>query len=226
MGQLGTALLTLLMVTTPLDQISGREQAGDDAGALALAEGWAAGEPRSPYGHLEAARLGLKLGRDLDRVDAHLRDAYALAPDNPRALHLWGVLEEERGDFEGARGAQRRALFLRSDYMEARVRLAALAQRVGDWPEAERELRALIDSGDRSGGMRIQLASVQQKQGRMADAERTLVELHRSEPQNAAATRALAELYARTGRAKQSAALLRSLDPPKRELRPLRSSRR
>jgi Flp pilus assembly protein TadD len=226
MGQLGTALLALLMVATPLDQISGREQAGDDAGALALAEGWAAGEPRSPYSHLEAARLGLKLGRDLDRVDAHLRDAYALAPDNPRALHLWGVLEEERGDLEGARGAQRRALSLRSDYMEARVRLAALAQRVGDWPEAERELHALIDSGDGSSGMRIQLASVQQKQGRMVDAERTLGQLHRSEPQNAVATRALADLYARTGRPKQSAALLRSLDPPKRELRPLRSSRR
>jgi Flp pilus assembly protein TadD len=226
MGQLGSAVLAVLMAATPIDQISGREQAGDDGGALALAEGWAAGEPRSPYGHLEAARLGLKLGRDLERVDAHLRDAYALSPDNPRALHLWGVLEEERGDFEGARGAQRRALSLRSDYTEARVRLAALAQRVGDWPEAEREIRALIDSGDRSAGMRLQLASVQQKQGRMVDAERTLVELHRSEPGNAVATRALADLYASTGRTKQSAALLRSLDPPKRELRPLRSSRR
>lgn len=226
MGQLGSAVLAVLMVATPFEQISGREQAGDEAGALALAEGWAAVEPRSPYGHLEAARLGLKLGRDLERVDAHLRDAYALAPDNPRALHLWGLLEEERGDVEGARGAQRRALSLRNDYAEARVRLATLAQRVGDWPEAERELRTLIDSGDRSAGTRLQLASVQQKQGRMVEAERTLAELHRSEPQNAVATRALADLYARSGRPKQSAALLRSLEPPKRELRRLGSSRR
>jgi Flp pilus assembly protein TadD len=225
-GLFASVFLVGLVAVTPLEQISGREQAGDDAGALALAEGWAAGEPRSPLGHLEAARLGLKLGRDLDRVDAHLREAYALAPENPRALHLWGVLEEERGDFEGARGAQRRALSLRTDYTEARVRLAALAQRAGDWPEAERELRTLIDSGDRSPGTRIQLAGVQEKQGRRAEAERTLTEVHRAEPKNAAATRALADLYARTGRSKQAAALLRSLDPPRRALRPLPASRR
>jgi tetratricopeptide (TPR) repeat protein len=218
--------VAVVLSASPLDAIVAREQAGDDAGALALAESWAAADPRSPYGHLEAARLGLKLGQNLEAVDHHLRWAYALAPDNPRSLHLWGLLEEERGDIEGARAAQRRALALRSDYLEAHVRLAALAQRAKDWAEAERELRVLIAAGDRSVGTRLQLASVQEKGGHPSDAERTLTELHRAEPKNAVVTRALADLYQRTGRTKQAQALLKSLDPPKRSLRPLAASRR
>lgn len=211
---------------SPLEAIGVHEKSGDDAGALSLAESWAAAEPRSPYGHLESARLGLKLGKNLETVDSHLRWAYALAPDNPRALYLWGLLEEERGDFEGARAAQRRALALRSDYLDAHVRLAALAQRAGDWTEAEHELRTLIAAGDASVGMRLQLASVQEKAGHVQDAEKTLAELHRAEPKNAVVTRTLADFYKRTGRTKESAALFKSLEPPKRSLRPLAASRR
>jgi tetratricopeptide (TPR) repeat protein len=209
-----------------LEQIVAREQAGDDTGALALAESWAAGEPRSPYGHLEAARLGLKLGRNLEIVDSHLRWVYALAPENPRGLYLWGLLEEERGDLEGARGAQRRAIALRSDYLDAHTRLAALAQKGADWAEAERELRVIIVSGDKNAGTRLQLAAVQEKAGKQKDAERTLTDLHRAEPKNPAVTRALADLYARTGRQRQAATLSRTLDAPKRSLRPLSASRR
>jgi len=214
------------LAASPLDAVLAREKSGDDAGALALAESWAASEPRSPYGHLESARLGLKLGRNLETVDAHLRWAYALAPDNPRALHLWGLLEEERGDWEGARAAQRRALVLKSDYLDAHVRLAALAQRVGDWAEAERELRVVIAAGDRSVGTRLQLAAAQEKSGGVKEAEKTLTDLHKAEPKNAVVTRALADFYSRTGRSKQATALLKSLEPPKRSLRPLAASRR
>jgi len=127
------AVLGLVLSASPQEQVAAYEAAGNDAGALAWAEWWAQNEPRSPYGHLEAARLGLKQGTRLEMVDWHLRWAYALAPDNPRGLHLWGVLEEERGDIEGAREAQRKAIALRSDYVEAHRRLAALAQRAGDW---------------------------------------------------------------------------------------------
>ena len=155
----------VLLGVTPLEQIAAREAAGDDGGALAVAESWAATEPGSPYGHLEAARLGLKLGRSLETVDWHLRWAYALAPDNPRGLHLWGLLEEERGDLEGARGAQRKALALRSDYLDAHRKLAALAERASDWAEAEKELKYLIRAGDGDTGLKLQLARVQERSG-------------------------------------------------------------
>lgn len=225
-----TATSVMLMVSallgaTPLEQISTREAAGDDGGALAVAESWAAMEPGSPYGHLEAARLGLKLGRSLETVDWHLRWAYALAPDNPRGLHLWGLLEEERGDLEGARGAQRKAIALRTDYLDAHRKLAALADRAGDWSEAEKELRYLIRAGDGDTGLKLQLARVQERSGRPDEAESTLVGLHRAEPKNAVVTRALADLYTRTGRSQQAAALMKTLDPHKRTMRSLSASR-
>ena len=59
----GAAVLVgVLLGVAPLEQINLHEAGGDDTGALAWAEWWASTEPRSPYGHLEAARLGLKLG--------------------------------------------------------------------------------------------------------------------------------------------------------------------
>ncbi|HTS83296.1 MAG TPA: tetratricopeptide repeat protein [Myxococcaceae bacterium] len=219
-------VLGLLLGTTPMEQITAHENGGDDAGALAWAEYWAQTEPRSPYGHLEAARLGLKLGKSLETVDWHLRWAYALAPDNPRGLHLWGLLEEERGDVEGARGAQRKAIALRADYLDAHRRLAALAQRASDWPEAERELQYLIRAGDGDTGLKLQLASVQEKSGQGAQAERTLTELHKAQPKNTVVTRALADFYARTGRQKQATALLKTLEPQKKAMRSLSASRR
>ena len=218
-------LAAILLGAAPLEQIAMHEAVGDDAGALAWAEWWAQSEPRSPYGHLEAARLGLKLGTKLETVDWHLRWAYALAPDNPRGLHLWGVLEEERGDVQGAREAQRRAIALRADYVEAHRRLAALAQRAGDWPEAERELTWLIGAGDGDAGLKLQLAGVQEKSGQTAQAEKTLTDLHRAQPKNAVVTRALADLYGRTGRQKQATALLKTLDPQKKAMRALSASR-
>ena len=220
------AVLGILLSATPQEQIAAYEAAGNDVGALAWAEWWAQSEPRSPYGHLEAARLGLKLGTKLDTVDWHLRWAYALAPDNPRGLHLWGVLEEERGDVEGAREAQRKAIALRADYLDAHRRLAALAQRAGDWAEADRELRYLIGAGDGGTGLRLQLAGVQEKAGQLAEAEKTLTDLRKAQPKNTVVTRALADFYGRTGRQKQATALLKTLEPQKRAMRSLNASRR
>ncbi len=226
MAASAAVVLGVLLGTTPLEQIAAHESAGDDGGALAWAEWWAQSEPSSPYGHLESARLGLKLGKTLESVDWHLRWAYALAPDNPRGLHLWGVLEEERGDVEGARVAQRKAIALRADYLEAHRRLAALSQRAGDWPEAEKELRYLIGAGDGDTGLKLQLAGVQEKTGQAPEAERTLTDLHKAQPKNAVVTRALADFYGRTGRQKQSAALMKTLEPQKKAMRSLSASRR
>jgi len=219
-------LVGMLLSTTPQEQIAAYEAQENDAGALAWAEWWAQTEPRSPYGHLEAARLGLKLGSKLETVDWHLRWAYALAPDNPRGLHLWGLLEEERGDIPGAREAQRKAIALRADYLDAHRKLAALAQRAGDWPEAEKELHYLIGAGDGDVGLKLQLASVQEKSGQAPQAEKTLTDLHKAQQKNQVVTRALADFYGRTGKQKQATALLKTLEPQKKAMRSLSASRR
>src|SRR5262249_34447852 len=226
MAASAVVVLGFLLTATPQEQIAAHEAAGNDAGALAWAEWWAQSEPRSPYSHLEAARLGLKLGTKLEMVDWHLRWAYALAPDNPRAVHLWGLLEAERGAIPGAREAQRKAIALRADYLDAHRRLAALAQRAGDWGEAERELHWLMGAGDGDTGVKLQLASVQEKSGQVPQAEKTLTDLHKAQPKNVVVTRALADFYNRTGRQKQATALLKTLEPPKKAMRSLSASSR
>jgi tetratricopeptide (TPR) repeat protein len=216
----------ILLSATPQEEIAAFEGAGNDTGALAWAEWWSQTEPRSPYGHLEAARLGLKLGARLEMVDWHLRWAYALAPDNPRGLYLWGVLREEQGDVQGARESQRKAIALRADYVEAHRRLAALAQRASDWGEAEKELQYLIGAGDGDTGLKLQLASVQERSGQVPQAEKTLTDLHKAQPKNVVVTRALADFYGRTGRQKQATALYKTLEPQKKAMRSLSASRR
>lgn len=206
-----------------VDPVLALEQAGHDEAALALAEQLASQSPPSHLAHLEAARLGLKLGRDAGAVEGHLQAARTLAPDNPRVYALGALLREGQGDDASARALYLRAVALRSGYTEARTRLVALGVRTRDWALAEEQLRALIAGGDRSVGRRLQLARVLEDAGRLGDAEATLRALHREEPHHSLVTGALADFYLRHDRAQEAVALRR---PPSKKLRPLQPSKR
>src|SRR5690606_13952713 len=80
---------------TALTQALAREEAGDAAGAMAGVEAVMNSWPTWELPRIEAARLLLKLGGELDRAEAHLDVAAALAPENPRAHYLRGLLWEE-----------------------------------------------------------------------------------------------------------------------------------
>ena len=200
------------------------EQSGQDEAALALAEELSRRSPPSALAHLEAARLGLKLGRETTGIEAHLLAARALAPDNPRVRYLAGVAREGVSDDGAARVLYLEAISLRSNYADARSRLVALAIRIHDWPLAETQLRALLAQGERSAGRRLQLARVLEEGGKAPQAEAVLVALHREEPTNAAVTTALADYYERHNRMKEALALRRTT--PAKKLRPLQPSRR
>src|SRR5215813_1493312 len=73
---------------------------------------------------MEAGRLRLQLGEDLDRAEAHLETARFLVPENPRAHYLWGLLMEERGRRAEAIRSFEMAILYRPDYADARFRLA------------------------------------------------------------------------------------------------------
>jgi predicted Zn-dependent protease len=198
------------------------EQAGRDEAALAMAEQLSVQPPYSALPHLEAARLGLKLGRDTAVIQRHLASAREMAPENPRVCYLAALVQEGQGDDPGARVLYLEAVGLRTSYAEARSRLVALGVRTRDWALAEQQLRALIASGDRSIGRRLQLARVQEDAGKLAEAEATLKALHRSEPLNAVVTAALADFYTRQGRTKEALALRREPSSKKRPLQPSR----
>jgi predicted Zn-dependent protease len=211
-------------LTTALSQ----EAAGDSAGALATVEAVMRAWPAEALPRLEAARLLLKLGGDLDRVETHLDVASALAPDNPRVHYLRGLLWEERGQPLRAAHAYELAVFYRTSYEDARFRLAGLWASLGDWLKAELHYRYLARSRPEWVQVRLQLVRTLEEQGRDADAEKELLQLRSEQPANALVIRRLADLYARTGRPRLAARLRADLDPPapSKKMRPLRPSRR
>jgi len=200
------------------------EQSGHDEAALALAEQLCRRAPSSALPQLEAARLGLKLGRDTPTIEKHLQAARYLAPDNPRVRYLAALAKEGVGDDAAARLLYLEAIWLRSSYTEARTRLVALAIRTRDWTLAEVQLRDLLALGERSVGRRLQLAHVLEEQGKLSQTESVLLQLHHDEAKNAAVTTALADYYERHNRMKEALALRRA--PPEKKLRPLQPSRR
>lgn len=204
-----------------------REEAGDTAGALAEVESLINGAPTWGLPRMEAARLMLKLGGELDRAEAHLDVATALAPENPRAHYLRGLLFEERGRPLLATQAYETALLYRPSYEDARFRLAGLWMSLGDWLKAELHYRLLSRARPEWVQVRLLLAQVLERQERPEDAERELLAARELQPGNALVTRRLADLYEQTGRQRLAEKLRRTLEPPtKRPMRSLKPSRR
>jgi len=205
-----------------------REASGDSAGALESVQAVVRAWPAQALPRLEAARLLLKQGGNLDQVEAYLDVAAAVAPDNPRVHYLRGLLWEERGQPLRAAHAYELALFYRSSYEDARFRLAGLWASLGDWLKAELHYRFLARSHPEWVQVRLQLVRALEEQGRGADAEKELVQLQGEQPANALVLRRLADLYERTGRPQLAAKLRSSLDSPAapKKMRPLRPSRR
>ena len=212
-----------------LTQALAQEEAGDNAAALETLQALIQASPSSPLPRLEAARLRLKLGGDLDQTDQDLDVAASASLQNPQLHYLRGLVWEERGKPLHAVHAYEEALRLRPSYEEARFRLAGLCAATGDWLKAELHYRFLSTARPEWVQVRLQLAQAVEHQGRLADAEKILSHLKEEQPQNPQVLRPLAAFYERTGRAREAAKLLSAvpkLAEPPRKMRPLKPSRR
>ncbi|MBX5480441.1 MAG: tetratricopeptide repeat protein [Myxococcaceae bacterium] len=203
------------------------EKAGHDDEALAALDAIIREAPAWELPRMEAGRLRLKLGRELERATLDLDIARAIAPENPRAHYLFGLAREEAtADFE-AMAAYRAALALRPGYDEARLRLAGVLFACGRLAEAEAEYRDLARRRPDWTQARLQWAVTLEQIGRVDEAEKALMDLRAAEPGSKLFLRKLAELYERMGRTEDAAKIRRELEPtPARKLRPLKKSRR
>jgi tetratricopeptide (TPR) repeat protein len=211
-----------------MKQALAREQAGDDAGAVALLDRLVAERPELELPRLEAARLRLKRAEDLDLVEIHLEAVRSRAPENPRGQYLWGLLMEERGATVQALHAYELAVLYRPDYPEARQRLGALYLSREDWLRAESHFRVLARAYPEQLQLRFQLATALERQGRLEDTERLLRQLLDEQPESIPVVRRLAEFYDRTERPQLAAKARKALEaaPQKKKMRPLQRSRR
>jgi len=207
----------------PLEDALALERSGDPVRALASLEQLVRRDPTSPLARIEAARLRLKLGKDLERAEMDLEAARSLAPENPRAHYLWGLLMEERGRRADAIQALELAVLYRPDYADARFQLAGDYFSEGNWARAETHYRALSKLNSDSTQARLQLAATLEKEGKLRQAEDELRHLLAEQPRSALFRRKLGEFYARTNRSELAAKML---EEPKRKMRELNKSSR
>jgi tetratricopeptide (TPR) repeat protein len=206
------------------------EREGRDGDALAAMDQLVRRSPAWELPRLEAARLRMKLGRELDRAVFDADVARSLTPENPRAHYLFALISEERGQEAEAVRAYETALALRPTYDEARFRIAGIYFARGDWALAEEHYRALSAEDPAASSARLQWIATLERQGRDEDAEQELVRIRRADPGSIAVARRLAALYERTGRPGLARKILASVEAPREEeakkMRPLRKSRR
>jgi tetratricopeptide (TPR) repeat protein len=221
-------LVALMLATTPfeakLTAALALEQEGQGSAALEQLEALVAADPTSELARLETARLGLKVGVNANRAYWHAEIARSLVPENPRAHYVCALALDEAGDRQSAILALEVALALRSDYPDARFRLAGLLSAERRWPEAVVMWRSLAKPD--APGARLQLALALEGAGEFKAAEAELKALTRVEVVRLAATRTLVALLERRGKRADAASWRKSLERPVRELRPLKPSAR
>ncbi len=229
---LGPMIVTVLTApsdaTSRMQEALAREQVGDDAGAVALLDGLIRDRPELELPRIEAARLRLKRGDDLDGAQFHLEAVRSRSPENPRGQYLWGLLMEERKRPQEAAQGYELAVLYRPDYTEARLRLGALYVSQGDWLHAEAHLRVLAQRNPELVQSRLQLANALERQNRLADCEQVFRQLLADEPTSIPVVRRAAEFYERTDRPEVAARLRKTLEAPapKKKMRPLKRSKR
>lgn len=222
---LGVTAAILASDDGSLGRVLALERDGQDAQALELADALVRREPTAELPRLEAARLRLKLGRELERAEQHADTARSLAPENPRAHFLLALALLERGALPQAQLALEVALALREDYQDARLRLAGVLFQEGRFADAAEHYRRYADAHPQDTASRLQLATALERAEQLKAAEQVLRGLATT-PVQRLAWRRLAELAERQGRADEAHRLRAKADPPKHGLRPLQPSAR
>lgn len=217
--------LVLILAAAPLDEAQSLEQAGDDGAAIAVLEKAVRADPRWAMARVELGRLALKQGAS-DAALLHLDIARSLAPENPRAHYLFALAADEAGRRNESRRALEVALTLREGYADAQVRLAGLLSAEGDPRGAARVLEPYVQAHPEANGARLQLAEALVQSGDAKEAEHQLRGLLQVAALKVIAGRRLLTLLDSQGRTAEAEKVRQLIDPPRRQLRELKPSRR
>lgn len=198
----------------------------NEAQCLAALDALVIASPDWILPRLEDARLRLKRGEGLDLAEAHLEAARSFNPENARGHYLWGMLMEERHNPAAAMAAYEVALALRSDYDDARFRLAGLQFAQADFKAAAATYRLYVKAHPEAVGARVQFALALERAGSAKEAEAELKKLFDAAATRQIGGRKLAEYYERIGHSGQAAKVRAAIEPPARKLRELQRSGR
>ncbi|MBL8912634.1 MAG: hypothetical protein JNM17_18215 [Archangium sp.] len=219
------ATLITVVLASAIDDAQALESNGDDRGATVLLEKAVFADPRWAIGRVELGRMQLKLG-ETEYAWLHLDIARTLAPENPRAHYLYALASDELGHRRDARAALELALSLRDGYADAQVRLASVLFAEADFAGAAATLKPYVAKHPEANGARLQLADALERSGDKKGAEHELRSLLSHPTLKQLAGRRLVALLDSEGKHAESEKIKALIDPPKRQLRDLKPSRK
>ncbi len=109
-------------------------------------------------------------GGDLDGAERCYRALLETNPDDPDALHFFGVLLHGRGEHQAALEAIDRSLSLVPDYTDARNNRGNILKKTGRTEEAERDYRDVLEQSPGHPSATRNLARMLQANGQARDA--------------------------------------------------------
>lgn len=93
-------------------------------------------------------------------------------PDHPSSWNLWGLACDARSDSMKAKNAYERALSLKSDFHAARLNLATIFMKAGDFSGAETEIRRVLSATQGQDRQALlSMAKLKKLQGNPSEAE-------------------------------------------------------
>jgi len=181
--------------------------------------------------HLEFAELLVSEGAAVSDIWPHLEAAKKGGSESARLHYLEGLAHESSSELPEAILAYEKALALRSQFGEARIRLARLLVNSSRWTEATPQLRQVVRETPESTSAWVMLAQALRAMGDKRGEEDALLEATRRAPKNSYHWQRLALFYESLGNSKKAArarakANLHSPKRRERQLRPLPDSRR
>jgi tetratricopeptide (TPR) repeat protein len=197
-----------------LASVHALEEQGKDAEALAEAVKLSVRSPVSAVLHREIGRVALKTGQDLDLADLHLEIARSLAPEDPEAHYLFGLLMEEQHHPKAAVEAFRTALEIRPKDIQARFHLGSACLELGDAVSAQTQFQQVKAAKPEWTAARLQLVDALEKQGLGTEIEQELLSLHQEQPHLTAVTRRLVAFYEGRGRGDLAKRYMDQSQPP------------
>ncbi len=201
-----------------LDDVHMKEGAGDEVGALRLAEQLVRRSPTDALARVEAGRLRLRLGERLSVAELNLEIAVSLVPENPRAHYLLGLTQEADGRLGPAAESLRTAVALRPEFEDAAVRLGQVLMRANDARGAVAVLSPLVKKASGPVGIRLTLSTALEQAGDVAAAEKLLVAMYKNPSTRERARLPLERFYRRHGKADAADKLV--LKAARRPLKP------
>lgn len=181
-------------------------QAGDAAGALAIAQEVAAQQPSSSRARL-AAGIALRMSGRLEEAAIELEAAQRLDPSDHAPFYEMGVVRQQQGRADAAFEAFERCARIRPDFFAAPFSIGLLRMDRGEWSSAAEAFRAVLASSPEQPDALLHLALALASDGRHDEAERAFVRALAAHPHHPAILKVFGQYSASRGNFRRAATL-------------------